>query len=180
MRRLPHCLGVRCLAPGTVWFHAPGLDMGRARCGFSVVRSSEQVDTCSVPSVQQPTPRLKTPPRGGDGAISVYGTIEQRSRAERAIRIASAHGSLTAVSTVFAPSHISLLESRLERWPRLWMSLATTSSQTLVIRRTNSTQVLMEERSDVKDHEASWTQRWVGHQWRQQEARDHQRHPDTR
>ena len=51
------------------------------------------------------------PPRDGHGACSVYGTLEQRSRAERAIRIAAARGSMEAVTADFAQSHTSPLES---------------------------------------------------------------------
>ena len=42
---------------------------------------------------------IEIPTRNHGGAIGVYGSVEQRSLAERAIRIAATPGSLTAVST---------------------------------------------------------------------------------
>ena len=58
------------------------------------------------------------PPRDGHWQFFVHGTAEQRSRAERAIRIAAVRASLEAVTCHLAQSRASPLESLATEQPR--------------------------------------------------------------
>ena len=73
---------------------------------------------------------IEIPTRDDGGALRVYGTAEQRSRTERA----AARGSLSAVSTDFAQSHISSLEFLAAEQPYCSAWPPCSSSQTLNIR----------------------------------------------
>ena len=106
-RTLPHglekvLLQVQC-GPGAAALHGQGTmpSLGTAPCPLLCVFGAVMGQSGHILRVIRTATNtaIEIPTRNHGGAIGVYGSVEQRSLAERAIRIAATPGSLTAVST---------------------------------------------------------------------------------